>query len=213
MAKKKNGSADKKTVLVIFVEGDTEDEFYNKMVKSIQEKAGQSLCEVEIKVLKGVGRYQSKAGRIFENGIKDKYPGYRYVVALCYDTDVFAYSSKPPVNWDDVTKTLIDMGADQVTQVRADKSIEDWFLYDMEGLRSFLRISPKVKLPASTYRGQEGLRKLFLKANKTYNKGVRCSGIVDALDMDKIFPHICSEIRVICQTIGTDCSAVNERCK
>lgn len=213
MARKNNDNVDKKTVLVIFVEGDTEDEFYRKMVKSIKEKSRQPLCEVEIKVLKGIGKYQNKASRIFEKGIKNKYPGYKYVVALCYDTDVFAYSSKPPIIWDDVIKTLKDIGADQVTQVRADKSIEDWFLYDIDGLRSFLRIPLKTKLSASTYKGQEGLKKLFLKANKTYNKGVRCSGLVDALDMDKIFPHICSEIRVICQTIGTDCHIENERCK
>lgn len=211
MAKKNNGSADKKTVLVIFIEGDTEVDFYNKMVASIKEKAGRSACTVKIKNVKGVGNYQNRACRIFENGIKKNYPGYQYVIVLCYDTDVFLYSRKPPVDWDAVTKALKEKGADQVTLVRSNKSIEDWFLFDMEGLRSFLRISPKTKLPV--YKGQKGLEQLFLKANKTYIKGVRCKGLVDALDMDKIFPHICGEIRSICITMGVDCGKENERCK
>ncbi|MCD7715386.1 MAG: hypothetical protein LUI39_02895 [Lachnospiraceae bacterium] len=210
MAKKNNGSADKKTILVIFIEGDTEVDFYNKMVASIREKVGQPSCTVKIKNVKGVGNYQNRACRIFENGIKKKYPGYRYVVALCYDTDVFLYSRKPPVDWDAVTKALKEKGADQVNLVRAEKSIEDWFLFDMDGLRRFLKISLKTKLPA--YKGQKGLEQLFLKANKTYIKGVQCKGLVDALDMEKIFPHICREIRTICNTMGVNCSTDNERC-
>ncbi len=211
MAKKDNGNTDNKTVLTVFIEGDTEVDFYNKLVSAIREKAGKSACMVKIKNVKGVGNYQNRACRIFENGIKMKYPSHRYVVALCYDTDVFSYGRKPPVDWDNVTKALEQKGAEQVILVHAEKSIEDWFFYDMDGLRSFLNISAKTKLPV--YKGQKGLEQLFLRANKTYIKGVRCKGLVDALDMEKIMPHICGEIQGICREIGVDCSTVNELCK
>ncbi len=211
MDKAENGGADNKTLLVIFIEGDTEAEFYKKMTSSIRKKTDHAACLVRVINVKGVGNYQNKACRIFENSIKAKYPDCRFVIALCYDTDVFYYSRKPPVDWNSVTKALKEKGADYVTLVHADKSIEDWFLYDMDGLRSFLRISQKAKLPV--YKGQDGLKQLFLKANKTYNKGVLCRGLVDALDMDKILPHICGEIQVICRTMGVDCRSVNELCK
>ena len=209
MAKKKD--KDKKTVLTIFVEGDTEVDFYKRMVASIRQKAGRGNCSIEIKNVKGVGNYQSKVCRIFENSVKKKHPDHYHIVALCYDTDVFQYSRKPPVDWDAVTKALQSKGADRIEQVRAEKSIEDWFLFDTDGLKQFLRIPMKTDITA--YKGQRGLVQLFQKANKSYIKGIQCKGLVDALDMDKIFPHICGEIRVICDTIGVKCTDIKERCK
>ena len=115
------------------------------------------------------------------------------------------------MDWDAVTKALQSKGADRIEQVRAEKSIEDWFLFDTDGLKQFLRIPMKTDITA--YKGQRGLVQLFQKANKSYIKGIQCKGLVDALDMDKIFPHICGEIRVICDTIGVKCTDINERCK
>ena len=60
----------KKTILAIFVEGDTEVEFYGKMVASIRQKVGKGQCSIEIKNVKGVGNYQNKVCRIFENSLR-----------------------------------------------------------------------------------------------------------------------------------------------
>lgn len=202
---------EKKTVLTIFVEGDTEVDFYKKMIASIREKVGKGRCSIEIKNVKGVGNYQSKVCRIFENSVKKKYPDYKYVVVLCYDTDVFQYSRKPPVDWNAVTKALSEKGADRIEQIRVEKSIEDWFLLDADGLKRFLGLSAKMGI--SAYKGQKGLVQLFQKANKSYIKGVKCKGLVDALDMEKILPHICGEIHVLCDMMGVDCRELNERCE
>lgn len=208
MVKKSEKKEDlKKTLALIFVEGDTEVDFYNKMKEHLRHKLGGKLaCEVKIHNLKGVGQYQNTAQRIFEKRIKVDYPPeeYRYHVFLCYDTDVFEYEKKPPVDWSKVIKMLKEHGAHEVLRVEAKTSIEDWFLLDIEGLRSFLKIPRKVKL--SGYKGQNGLRQLFLKANRTYIKGIRCAGIVDALDMNVIFPEICGQIHTICETVGMNCS-------
>ena len=208
MAKKSEKKEDlKKTLALIFVEGDTEVDFYNKMKEHLRHKLGGKLaCEVKIHNLKGVGQYQNTAQRIFEKRIKVDYPPeeYRYHVFLCYDTDVFEYAKKPPVDWSKVIKMLKELGAYEVIRVEAKTSIEDWFLLDIEGLRSFLKIPRKVKI--SGYKGQNGLRQLFLKANRTYIKGIRCAGLVDALDMNVIFPEICGQIHAICETAGMNCS-------
>lgn len=214
MAKKSEKKEDlKKTLALIFVEGDTEVDFYNKMKEHLRHKLGGKLaCEVKIHNLKGVGQYQNTAQRIFEKRIKVDYPPeeYRYHVFLCYDTDVFEYAKKPPVDWSKVIKMLKELGAYEVIRVEAKTSIEDWFLLDIEGLRSFLKIPRKVKL--SGYKGQNGLRQLFLKANRTYIKGIRCAGLVDALDMNVIFPEICGQIHAICETAGMNCN-IEKACK
>lgn len=214
MAKKSEKKEDlKKTLALIFVEGDTEGDFYNKMKEHLRHKLGGKLaCEVKIHNLKGVGQYQNTAQRIFEKRIKVDYPPeeYQYHVFLCYDTDVFEYEKKPPVDWSKVIKMLKEHGAHEVLRVEAKTSIEDWFLLDIEGLRSFLKIPRKVKL--SGYKGQNGLRQLFLKANRTYIKGIRCAGLVDALDMNVIFPEICGQIHAICETAGMNCN-IEKACK
>ena len=110
MVKKSEKKEDlKKTLALIFVEGDTEVDFYNKMKEHLRHKLGGKLaCEVKIHNLKGVGQYQNTAQRIFEKRIKVDYPPeeYRYHVFLCYDTDVFEYEKKPPVDWSKVIKML-----------------------------------------------------------------------------------------------------------
>lgn len=99
---------------------------------------------------------------------------------------------------------MLEQQGAEVFRVEAKSSIEDWFLLDMEGLRTFLKIPGKQKI--ADCNGQTGLKQMFHKANRTYIKGRRCAGLVDALDMNVIFPKICGQIHVICETVGMDCS-------
>ena len=50
------------------------------------------------------------------------------------------------------------------------------------------------KFKLTGYKGLKGLEQLFLKADRTYIKGVHCRGLVDALDMEVICPKIKGEI-------------------
>ena len=144
------------TVITVFVEGDTEIDFYKKLIAYLREKNGGRLnCKVEVKNVKGVGNYQSKVCRIFEKSVFAKNPSAEHKVVLCYDSDVFEFSRKPPVDWQAVTKALKARGAREVRQVKAVTSIEDWFLYDPEGLRSYLKLPKKFKMTG--YKGQKGL--------------------------------------------------------
>jgi len=176
-------------VVTVFVEGDTEVDFYKKLVTFLREKNGGHLsCKVDVKNVKGVGNYQSKVNRVFLYSVKPKYTNCLHKVALCYDTDAFQFSRKPPVEWNAVVSDLKNKGVAEVCLVKAETSIEDWFLYDMEGLRNFLKLPKRFKLTG--YKGLKGLQQLFLKAGRTYIKGTHCKGLIDTLDMAVIYPKI-----------------------
>lgn len=81
---------EKKTILTVFVEGDTEVEFYGKMVASIRQKVGKGQCSIEIKNVKGVGNYQSKVCRIFENSVKKNI---QVIIILLYCATIQMYFS------------------------------------------------------------------------------------------------------------------------
>ena len=179
---------------VIFVEGDTEVDFYKKLVSYYRNQLGGRLsCRVEYGNVKGVGNYQSKAVRIFQKSIIPKYPNCEYHAFLCYDSDVFDLTRKPQVDWNSVVKALKQAGAKKVGQVKARQSIEDWFLYDKTGLRKFLQLPKNFQM--NGYSGQKGIEELFRQARRTYIKGRACKGLVDALDMSVIVKGISSEIQ------------------
>ena len=72
------------TVITVFVEGDTEVDFYKKLIAYLREKNGGRLnCKVEVKNVKGVGNYQSKVCRIFEKSVIAKNPSAEHKVVLC----------------------------------------------------------------------------------------------------------------------------------
>lgn len=206
-----------KCLVIIFVEGATDLEFYNKLVNQLHEYCPEKKFPAKIfpKDLKGIGNYKIHAERSFVK-IKAKYSkeGYsEFIVALCYDTDVFeTFQEKPPINWKDVEKKLIDKGATKVLQIKAKKSIEDWFLYDKVNILKYLKLSVK-KTKIAKGSGAEILGKLFKQANKVYVKGLKVEGFVDKLDIKKIMGNICEDISPLCKVLGIECINENKKCK
>lgn len=196
----------KNKVIAFFVEGDTEIEFYKALIKHFHSKNGSPFdCFFEYINLKGVGNYKKDALRNLER-IKKKYPAKDIHAFLCYDTDVFMFAKKPPVDMDNVQKLLLDNGAKQVSLFKAQTSIEDWFLFDFEGIIRFLRLANNTKKENGN--GQEFLKKLFQKANRIYVKGSSISGFIDTLDICKIKDGICPVIKPMCSCIGLDCKKI-----
>lgn len=81
---------EKENVVVIFIEGETEIEFYKRLVSVMRAHCGGRLsCSVETINASGIGQYKDKVLRVFEKSIKKKHPNGEFFVALCYDQDVF----------------------------------------------------------------------------------------------------------------------------
>ncbi len=89
------------------------------------------------------------------------------------------------------------------------KSIEDWMLYDLDGICKFLKIKNPPKLDGKN--GIEKMNKLFKSKNKPYIKGKKLKGLVNSLDMRKIASVVCREIKPLCFKIGIECD--EKKCK
>lgn len=181
----------KKKCIVIYNEGETEDEFYKLVLDEIKIKYKLDKFNVDKivkKCLKGITKFDKKLLKIYERDIKTQYKGYEISVYLCYDTDVFEYEAKPPADWENVEKELKKMGANNVYHIKAEKCIEDYFLIDLDGICDFLKIK-KVKR-VSGKNGVEKMKKLFKEGNRIYQKGFSCGKLVKSLNIKMILNEI-----------------------
>lgn len=196
-----------KKVIVLFVEGPTEIEFYKAVIKRAHDLMPTKFtCSVEYLDMKGIGNYKKDATRQF-NKLKDNYEeDTEYLAFLCYDSDVFQFSKKPPINRKEVRAAIKDAGASKVADIVAESSIEEWFLMDLPGVLSYLRLPKNTKRPLG--RGQEALKKLFKNANKVYVKGGKTEGFIKKLDIAKIMSSCCKSLSPLCKAIGFDCTLV-----
>ncbi|MBE6810226.1 MAG: DUF4276 family protein [Ruminococcaceae bacterium] len=193
-------------VIALFAEGPTEVEFYKAVVIEARKLMGIPYsCEIEYVDMKGIGNYKKDALRKF-NKLKQNHPNEEIFVFLCIDHDVFEFSKKPPFNKTELQKLLQDAGAKTVTYIVAKQSIEEWFLCDLDGVLSYLRLSKSTKRPKGN--GQEALKKLFKMANKLYIKGSKTEGFIEKLNINKIIHSQCNVIKPICKSLNLDCKII-----
>lgn len=193
-------------IIALFVEGPTEIEFYKAIVKFAHDTMGcQFDCSFEWLDMHGIGNYKNIALRKFIK-LKEKHPSDEIYAILCIDTDVFDLSKKPPIDKEQVKKSLEEAGAAKVSYIEAKSSIEDWFLDDFSGVCSYLKLSTKTKRPSG--KGQNALKTLFRLANRVYVKGSRTDGFIAKLDISKIMSAHCKELRSLCTVVGFDCVKV-----
>jgi hypothetical protein len=197
----------KNRLLVIYTEGETDEEFYRKLLIEIRKNNDNksfAFKKIEFYSAQGIMRFQNKIISNFKKEYCiDKYRSYEKVVCLCYDSDVFEYASKPPINWGEVEKSLSELGADNIIKIVANHCIEDFFLYDIEGVRRYLRLA-RNQIPQN-YQSLELLKQMFKKAGRQYYKGYRVAGLVDSLNISKIAQKICPQIYSLCLELGYKC--------
>ena len=189
--------------LILFVEGDTEVEFYKQVVANARKlnPLGRFDTNIEYRNVKGVGGFKNIALRKFVKEIKPKYSkDCKFTIVLCSDTDIFDFASKPPIKWNEVKKELLSNGASEIIHVQARRSIEDWFLYDLEGILKFLRLGKKSKLSGKN--GYEKLQNLYKQANKVYYKGIQSNGMIARLDIEKIAENVKNELNPLYEALG-----------
>lgn len=188
--------------LVLFVEGDTEVEFYKQVIANARKlhPAGKFDTYIEYRSVGGVGGFKNIALRKFIKQVKTKYDNdCEFTVVLCSDTDVFEFASKPPIKWNEVKKELEANGAKKVIHVQAKRSIEDWFLHDLEGILKFLRLAKNTKVSGKN--GYDKLQRLYKQANKIYIKGNKSNGMIAHLDIDKIADEVKDQLNPLYKVV------------
>jgi hypothetical protein len=196
-----------KRLLVIITEGPTDKEFYKEVLNTIKLVNGNAhfnFDDIKHLCAKGIGRLENKMLSKFKNNYCTKeYDNYERVVCLCYDLDVFKYSQKPPVNRKELEKALLKVGAHKVIKIEANNTIEDFFLYDYEGIKRYLKLSKNYKIPNLS--GLPLLEKMFKDGHKIYTKGEKVEGLINQLNLEKILSHICNQLKPLCDELGYGC--------
>lgn len=192
--------------LVLFVEGETEVEFYKQIISNARTMlaGGMFNISIECKCVKGIGGFKNIVLRKFVKEIKTKYINHEITVALCRDTDVFELAPRPPIKWEEVQQDLLNAGASKIIHIEAKHSIEDWFLYDIEGIKSFLRLPKKTNVSGKN--GYEKLKQLYKQSNKIYYKGMKSNGMITKLNMEKIVDSVKEQLHPLYNELGIDLS-------
>ena len=183
----------KNKVIIIFVEGDTDFQFYQALINYYRHNSKSELISTKIYNLKGIGRFESKVASKIKYEILPKYDSNNIMVFCCYDTDVFELGKKPPTNWKIVRKQLKILGINDFNEIKAVQMIEDWFLHDIKGLCKFLKITEPKNLSGKN--GYEKMKKLFRSGNKIYQKGSDSHKFVSHLDISIINKAVINQIK------------------
>ena len=180
--------ASRPSQVVMFVEGDTDEILFKALIDYYRTVSKTEIRPCRICNLKGVTRYSSKLLAKLQNEFlpEARSKGYKIQTVCCsYDTDVFEARNPLMVDWNKLRKKVKRMGIEQFVQLGIKSSIEDWLLYDMEGICRYLNLTTQPKsLKGSN--GNAKLNDLFGKAKKTYQKGYQAKELVAALDLSVI---------------------------
>lgn len=108
---------------------------------------------------------------------------------------MFEFDQHPRIDWKEIESYLLANGVKEVYHIKAEKSIEDWFLKDEKNIVKFLKLPANTKVKGKS--GQERIKALFRKANRTYIKGQEDKGFIDSLDMSVILKKVPKELEPV----------------
>ena len=188
--------------VVLFVEGETEKEFYEALINYYKSTSKTKIIGYKIYNIKGIGRFESKVASKLKFEIIPKHPDVKLKVICCYDSDVFELAQKPPVNWSLVKKKVNELGINQFDEIVAIRMIEDWFLKDIVGICKYLKVPIPKKLEGKN--GYEKMKALFKMGAKpkVYQKGSSSHKFVPNLNLKAIRQSVKGELRCLEDYLG-----------
>lgn len=194
-----------KKCIVLYVEGQTEVEFYKKVKEYMKTKL--SIFEVnqfKIVCIESNTKFKNKLLLKFKNEIIVKYQKKdEIVVVLAYDSDGYEYGKHPVVDRKKIESELLSNGATKVIHLVAENTIEDFIMLDKKGVLKFLDLPLTTAVKGKN--GLEQLQYLFGKKNRTYFKGHKVEGLLDHLDFNLIASRLCFKLSPLCHEVGIKC--------
>lgn len=202
----------KKKCVVLYVEGQTEVEFYNKIKDNFRKKINGKKFEVdklEIICTKSINKFKKKVLLKFEKEIMAKYNyNDNVIVFLCYDGDGYKYGVHPAVDMKKMDEELRMLGANDVIHLVANNTIEDWIMLDEKGVLKYLGLPTTFSIKGKN--GLDKLQYLFKQKNRQYLKGFKVEGLLDSLDFNLICSKLCCQLSFLCTELGVQCSKFKE---
>lgn len=184
-----------KEVALIFVEGDTEKEFYTKLAETYLHGISKAVINMH-----GIGNvHRNVLGKA--EAFLHQHGDVTVRIYCCIDRE--SRDHNPPLDIDDLRSELKKqrdfnrvLSADAII---ATQMIESWFFYDIGGIYKFLKV-PRNLRNTTKFRPPEkfthlDLSKLFARFGKTYIKGRKCANFINHLDLGEIYGR-CSELSV-----------------
>ncbi|MFH0759843.1 MAG: DUF4276 family protein [Bacteroidota bacterium] len=175
---------------MLLFEGDTEGEFYRRI---IAEKVPERKIRIAFDNLKGIStNINNKVIAKITKHIANNPLENQVHVFLGIDREGGRECESPM----DIEYIQAKLGQDlsriySINEIIATQDIESWFFIDIDNIFRFLRV-PKSKRNPSRYTNHEGLNnrdlsKLFRQHKKVYSKGNKVEGLLDSLDLNKIY--------------------------
>lgn len=183
--------------ILLLYEGDTEEEFYKSIIAI---KIPKRRIRITYDNLKGITTNINRKvlGKIYKH-LSNNENENKINVFIAIDREGDR-TNESPLNIPKLIET-ISKETNRVTEVIeiiATQDLESWFLFDIEGIYTFLKV-PTGKRHPNKYSNTESfhnknLSNLFRSHNKVYMKGKRVAGLIDNLDINKIYDE-CQDLR------------------
>jgi hypothetical protein len=182
-------------VALIFVEGDTEMEFYGKLAESYLRGISKSILN-----LHGIYNvHRNVLGKT--EAFLHQHSDATVRIYCCIDRE--SRDHNPPLDIVELRSTLKErkdfkrvLSADAII---ATQMIESWFFHDIDGIYKFLKVPHALRNPTKFTPPKKfthlDLSKLFARFGKTYIKGRKCANFINHLDLGKIYGN-CRELSV-----------------
>lgn len=195
MAKDKITNDNEKPVIYLLYEGATEKIFYENRINP------HYLKGFNVK-----GRDVQGNGGFLRNALAAALPpfvkkGQKLRIYCCADNED-TYHRVPDFDLEPIREACKKENLKNILSVDAivaNKMLESWFFYDLDGIYDYLDV-PKVKRKhLKKYKqpqkcSKNDLKALFLKHNKRYREGTRSKEFIQSLDVKKIVSN-CKELQ------------------
>lgn len=196
------GKNNKKEQVILFVEGETDEIFFQTLLRHYRAISKHPIIGCTVINLQGVTRYCNKAiQKIINESTKARKQGYTIRAVCCsYDTDVFDGANPVTIKWKDLERTAAQMCMKELIIINVRQSIEDWILDDLDGICAFLKICKPKNLKGES--GANKLIHLYRNARRVYQKGYVTQNMIESLDMEIIRQKRRGELETFERVLG-----------
>jgi len=183
--------------ILLLYEGDTEKEFYRRMISN---NVPNRRIRISYDNLKGIStNINSKVIAKIKKHLENNPSEDNVNVFLGIDREGDR-TNESPIDINHILKTLspAKQRIAGIIEILATQDLESWLFIDIEGIFNFLRVPRRSRNPRRFQNiesfNHRNLSYLFRQYKRVYSKGHRVEGLLESLDLNKIYEE-CPDLR------------------